>query len=82
MQMGYQRGGLYSYDWLDRQFGYLDRPSATRILPQFQHLDVGDIIPIGRSVGFPVKALTPNRMLLGCARARGRDICVKTHRAR
>src|SRR6478672_4244582 len=28
MQMGYQRGGLYSYDWLDRLFGFLDRPSA------------------------------------------------------
>ena len=30
VQMGYQRGGLYSYDWLDRLFGFLDRPSATR----------------------------------------------------
>src|SRR6185295_4933586 len=38
VQMGYQRGGLYSHDWLDRLFGYLDRPSATRILPEFQHL--------------------------------------------
>jgi hypothetical protein len=28
VQMGYQRGGLYSYDWLDRLFGFLDRPSA------------------------------------------------------
>jgi hypothetical protein len=35
VQIGYQRGGLYSYDWLDRLFGYLDRPSATRILPSF-----------------------------------------------
>src|SRR5512132_738307 len=26
-QMGYRRGGLYSYDWLDRLFGYLDAPS-------------------------------------------------------
>jgi hypothetical protein len=33
VQMGYQRGGLYSYDRLDRLFGFLDRPSATRILP-------------------------------------------------
>ena len=38
VQIGYQRGGLYSYDWLDRLFGYLDRPSATRILPEFQAL--------------------------------------------
>ena len=45
VQIGYQRGGLYSYDWLDRLFGYLDRPSATCILPEFQHLAVGDTIP-------------------------------------
>jgi hypothetical protein len=36
VQMGHQRGGLYSYDWLDRLFGFLDRPSANRILPEFQ----------------------------------------------
>lgn len=51
VQMGYQRGGLYSYDWLDRLFGYLDRPSADAILPQFQQLAVGDEIPIGRGQG-------------------------------
>jgi hypothetical protein len=49
VQIGYQRGGLYSYDWLDRLFGFLDRPSATRILPEFQHLAVGDKVPWGRS---------------------------------
>ena len=38
VQMGYQRGGLYSYDWLDRLFGILDRPSANRILPSFSSL--------------------------------------------
>jgi hypothetical protein len=32
VQMGYQRGGMYSYDWIDRVFGVLDRPSADRIL--------------------------------------------------
>ncbi len=30
VQMGYQRPGLHSGDWLDRLFGFLDRPSATR----------------------------------------------------
>jgi hypothetical protein len=57
VQMGYQRGGLYSYDWLDRLFGYLDRPSATRILPEFQHLTVGDEIPLGRGPRWPVAAV-------------------------
>ena len=44
VQMGYQRGGLYSIDWLDRLFGFLDRPSANRVLPEFQILNVGDTI--------------------------------------
>jgi len=59
MQMGYRRGGLYSYDWLDRVFGNLDAPSAERILPQWQQLSVGDEIPIGRGGGFPVNAIEP-----------------------
>ena len=61
-QMGYQRGGLYSYDWLDRLFGYLDRPSANRILPEFQHLAVGDRIPLGRGPSWPVGVIET-----GCA---------------
>jgi hypothetical protein len=64
VQIGYQRGGLYSYDWLDRVFGYLDRPSATRILPEFQHLAVGDHIPLGRGPSWPVAVLEPNRALV------------------
>src|SRR5262245_65591399 len=64
VQMGYKRGGLYSYDWLDRLFGYLDRPSATHILPEFQGLKVGDEIPLGRGPGFPVKFIEPYRTLV------------------
>ena len=59
VQIGYQRGGLYSYDWLDRVFGYLDRPSATRILPEFQDLAVGDEIPLGRGPSWPVAIVEP-----------------------
>ena len=59
VQMGYQRGGLYSYDWLDRLFGFLDRPSATRVLPEHQHLAVGDEIPLGRGPAWPVAATDP-----------------------
>jgi hypothetical protein len=64
VQIGYRRGGLYSYDWLDRLFGYLDRPSATRILPEFQNLAVGDKIPLGRGPSWPVAVLEPNRALV------------------
>jgi hypothetical protein len=64
VQIGYQRGGLYSYDWLDRVFGYLDRPSATRILPEFQHLTVGDKIPLGQGPSWPVAVVEPCRALV------------------
>ena len=64
VQIGYQRGGLYSYDWLDRLFGYLDRPSASRILPEFQHLAVGDKIPLGRGPSWPVAVVDTNRALV------------------
>ena len=64
LQMGYQRGGLYSYDWLDRLFGFLDRPSANVILPAFQELRAGDVIPIGRGSGFPVIEVDRDRLLV------------------
>ena len=64
VQMGFRRGGLYSYDWLDRLVGYLDRPSATRILPEFQVLAVGDRIPIGRGPSWPVAVVEANRALV------------------
>ncbi len=64
VQMGYRRGGLYSYDWLDRLFGFLDASSAERVLPEFQRLQVGDVIPVGRGAGFPVKGLEPLRALV------------------
>jgi len=64
VQMGYQRGGLYSYDRLDQWFGYLDRPSATRILPEFQSLREGDVIPIGKGAAFPVRSVRPLRALV------------------
>jgi hypothetical protein len=64
VQIGYQRGGLYSYDWLDRLFGYLDRASATRILPEFQQLAVGDRIPLGVGPSWPVAVVEPPRALV------------------
>lgn len=64
VQMGYQRGGLYSYDWLDRLFGVLDRPSADVVLPQFQDLAAGDTIPIANDPGWPVAALERERLLV------------------
>jgi len=71
VQMGYRRGGLYSYDWLDRLFGYLDAPSAERILPEFQGLRAGDEIPLGRGPGFPVRIVESRRALVLAGNADG-----------
>ncbi len=72
VQIGYQRGGLYSYDWLDRLFGFLDRPSATRILPEFQQLAVGDRIPWdARGTELTVGVVEPLRALALSLQTRG-----------
>jgi hypothetical protein len=42
LQVGVTRAGWYSYDVLDN----LGRPSARQILPEFQHIGVGDVVPL------------------------------------
>ena len=51
VQMGFGRGGWYSYDVVD-----MKGKSAERILPEFQTLTVGDIAPTHPGGGFEVKA--------------------------
>ncbi|WP_067537079.1 hypothetical protein [Nocardia crassostreae] len=46
VQLGPGRGGAYTYDWIENLFG-LNMHSADRILPEFQHLAVGDVMPMG-----------------------------------
>jgi len=46
VQMGSGRGGAYTYDWIENLLG-LNMHSATEILPQFQNLKVGDVLPMG-----------------------------------
>lgn len=62
VQMGLTRAGWYSYDLLDN----LGHPSAERIIPEFQHLAVGDVIPMSPDgkAGLWVRAFEPNRWML------------------
>jgi hypothetical protein len=62
VQIGMARAGWYSYDWLDN----LGHHSAERIIPEFQHLAVGDLIPLSPDgkQGMRVKAFDPNRWML------------------
>ena len=46
VQMGPGRGGAYTYDWIENLFG-LNMHSANEILPEFQGLKVGDVLPLG-----------------------------------
>jgi hypothetical protein len=43
VQMGPGRGGAYTYDWIENLLG-LDIHSADRILPEFQDVEVGDVL--------------------------------------
>lgn len=60
VQIGYGRGGWYSYDWIDND----GRPSVDRIVPELQRLTVGDRIPFMPEVGPVVRELVPERHLV------------------
>ncbi|MFG1605220.1 SRPBCC family protein [Actinoplanes sp. NPDC049265] len=63
VQMGSGRGGAYTYDWIENLFG-LGMHSADRILPEFQNLDVGDVLPMGQNgPGMRVEVCEPGRAL-------------------
>jgi len=62
VQIGFGRAGWYSYDWLDN----LGRRSAERIIPELQHIGVGDFVPIGPGPGQGqwVMSFEPNHWVL------------------
>lgn len=65
VQMGQGRGGYYSYDWLENLMMGLKMKNARSIHPEWQHLNVGDIIaaePGGK--GFKVLVVEPERTLV------------------
>ena len=60
LQIGYRRSGWYGYDWIDND----GIPSADRIIPQLQHMQVGDNVPISPIANIKVAAVEPNKYLL------------------
>ena len=58
LQMGYGRGGWYSYDQMDTK-----NPSADRVMPDLQHLEVGDVMPTWPGGGLIVRGIDPDRSL-------------------
>jgi hypothetical protein len=67
VQIGEDRGGFYSYSWLERAVGARIH-NATSIHPEWQELRVGDSISLGRRYGEMarqvVAAVTPNSHLV------------------
>jgi hypothetical protein len=48
VQMGPGRGGVYTYDWIENLLG-LGIHSVDEVLPEYQHLEVGDTQYLGDS---------------------------------
>lgn len=64
VQMGCKRGGWYSYDLIDN----LGIPSADWIIPEYQHFEIGQIVPMSPNgkMGMYVKSFEePDWMVWG-----------------
>lgn len=72
LQIGVDRGGMYSYDWLENLFG-LRVHTVDHILPQYQDVQIGDFwrftppdYPLRPGPGLYVRELQPDRAVLLC----------------
>jgi hypothetical protein len=68
VQMGQDRAGFYTHNWVERllQSGI---PDTSEIRPEWQHLEVGDLMRTNRDIGgkpmgWPVVAVDPGRSLV------------------
>ena len=67
VQMGFDRGGWYAIDRLEKVFGvgrFATGGSARRVVPELQGLAVGDRMPLSRTRWLEVATLDPPRELL------------------
>jgi hypothetical protein len=63
VQMGPGRAGAYTYDWIENLFG-LNMHSADRIVPEWQQLEVGDVLRSAEGrPGMRVEILEPESAL-------------------
>jgi hypothetical protein len=59
-QIGQDRGGFYSYEWLENLAGCRMR-NAERIHPEWQHREIGDKVMLHPLNGLPVSRFDPGR---------------------
>jgi hypothetical protein len=64
VQLGWGRGGFYSYGWLAQRMG-LEITKVGRLLPEFQQVQAGDSIVLGpQGPVVPVSAVVPEQVLV------------------
>ena len=73
VQLGVDRGGMYSYLWVENWLLRLNVTNSEETRPEWQNLAVGDFIrftpkdfALNPGPGLYVKALEPNHALVGC----------------
>lgn len=64
-QLGYRRGGFYTYDLVDNA----GERSADRIIQEYQHIEVGDLIPMfheshGLAIAYRVDSFQVNEWMV------------------
>jgi hypothetical protein len=86
LQIGVDRGGMYSYDWLENLFG-LNVHTVDRIVPEYQEVQVGDFwrftpkdYVLSPGPGLYVRQLIENEAVLLCFGMEGKpeDTCIDT----
>lgn len=67
VQLGQGRGGLYSYEWIENLIG-MEMHNADRIIAEFQHIRVGDLVRMGPEGKAPppfvVERIEPGKLLV------------------
>lgn len=72
VQIGFGRAGWYSYDWIDND----GQPSADRIVPEYQNLQIGDQIEIVPGMGPNVVTIDPAQAIVSAADDRSSGWCL------
>jgi hypothetical protein len=62
-QIGQDRGGFYSYEWLENLAGCRIH-NADRIHPEWQHRELGEIVRMHWAFGMPIVRFEANRALV------------------
>ncbi len=63
-QIGYQRGGFYSYDWLERRGGLVGLESADKIVAAWQTVQPGDTVMISPVTPMEAAVVEPEKALV------------------